>query len=191
MKVYDSLRLIPPASGDIAFPADGDIWYNSTTGRFRKMQDGDVTDLDDRQVTGDRLLGKVGSSGTVEEIRLDASLEFDGYYLKVASSFSNLVVANRVTADYSLVLGDANKIVELNSASAIGLTVPRYSSVAFPTGTQILVSQYGAGQGSIIAGSGVTIRSAGAKLKLNSQYSGATLVKIGTDEWYLFGDLKT
>jgi hypothetical protein len=155
------------------------------------MQDGDVTDLDDRQVTGDRLLGKVGSSGTVEEIRLDASLEFDGYYLKVASSFSNLVVANRVTSDYSLVLGDANKIVELNSASAIGLTVPRYANVAFPTGTQILVSQYGAGQATVIAGSGVTIRSAGAKLKLNSQYSGATLVKIGTDEWYLFGDLKT
>jgi hypothetical protein len=26
-------------------------------------------------------------------------------------------------------------------------------------------------------------------LKLNAQYSGATLIKIDTNEWYLFGDI--
>jgi hypothetical protein len=102
---------------------------------------------------------------------------------------NKLVVANRQTASYTLVLSDADKLVEMNVGSANNLTVPLNSSVAFATGTQILLAQYGAGQTTIVATSGVTIRSNGAKLKLNAQYSGATLVKIAENEWYLFGDI--
>jgi hypothetical protein len=102
---------------------------------------------------------------------------------------NKLIVTNRQTASYTLVLGDADKLVELNNASANNLTIPLNSSVAFATGTQILLAQYGAGQTTIVATSGVTIRSNGAKLKLNAQYSGATLIKIDTNEWYLFGDI--
>ena len=102
---------------------------------------------------------------------------------------NKLIVTNRQTASYTLVIGDADKLVEINNASANNLTVPLNSSVAFATGTQILLAQYGAGQTTIVATSGVTVRSNGAKLKLNAQYSGATLVKIDTNEWYLFGDI--
>jgi hypothetical protein len=102
---------------------------------------------------------------------------------------NKLIVTNRQTASYTLVLGDADKLVEMNVGSANNLTVPLNSSVAFATGTQILLAQYGAGQTTIVATSGVTIRSNGAKLKLNAQYSGATLIKIDTNEWYLFGDI--
>ncbi len=102
---------------------------------------------------------------------------------------NKLVVTNRQTASYTLVLSDADKLVEMNVGSANNLTIPLNSSVAFSTGTQILLAQYGAGQTTIVATSGVTIRSNGAKLKLNAQYSGATLIKIDTNEWYLFGDI--
>ena len=102
---------------------------------------------------------------------------------------AKLITTNRQTASYTLVLSDADKLVEMNVGSANNLTVPLNSSVAFPTGTQILLAQYGAGQTTVVATSGVTVRSNGAKLKLNVQYSGATLIKIGTDEWYLFGDI--
>jgi hypothetical protein len=102
-----------------------------------------------------------------------------------------LITANRQTESYTLVLTDADKLVEMNVVTANNLTVPLNSSVAFPTGTQISLAQYGAGQTTIVATSGVTIRSAGGALKLAAQYSGATLVKIGTDEWYLFGDITT
>ena len=88
-----------------------------------------------------------------------------------------------------MVIGDADKLVETNVATANNLTIPLNSSVAFATGTQILLAQYGAGQTTVVATSGVTIRSSGGKLKLNVQYSGATLIKIATDEWYLFGDI--
>jgi hypothetical protein len=107
----------------------------------------------------------------------------------LALKTDKLVVANRQTASYTLVLSDADKLVEMNVGSANNLTVPLNSSVAFSTGTQILLAQYGAGQTTVVATSGVTIRSNGAKLKLNAQYSGATLVKIAENEWYLFGDI--
>ena len=102
---------------------------------------------------------------------------------------NKLITTNRQTASYTLVLSDADKLVEMNVATANDLTIPLNSSVAFATGTQILLAQYGAGQTTIVATSGVTVRSNESKLKLNVQYSGATLIKIGTDEWYLFGDI--
>jgi hypothetical protein len=89
------------------------------------------------------------------------------------------------------VLTDANNLVEMNNAAANTLTVPPNSSVAFALGTQIVVTQYGAGQTTIAQGSGVTIRSSGNKLKLTGQYSSATLIKRGTNEWVLYGDITT
>jgi hypothetical protein len=102
---------------------------------------------------------------------------------------NKLIVANRQTASYTLVLSDADKLVEMNVGSANNLTIPLNSSVAFGIGTQILLAQYGAGQTTIVLTSGVTLRSNGAKVKLNAQYSGATLIKIAENEWYLFGDI--
>lgn len=90
---------------------------------------------------------------------------------------------------YTLALTDAGLSVEMNNAAANTLTVPPNSSVAFPVGTQILITQYGAGQTTIAAGAGVTIRQADTKLKLAKQYAQATLVKRATDEWVLSGNL--
>lgn len=90
---------------------------------------------------------------------------------------------------YTFVANDAGKVVEGNNASAITFTVPPNSSVAYAAGTWIDITQYGAGKVSIAAGAGVTIRSPGALLGTRVQYSGLTLVKRATDEWYLFGDL--
>lgn len=105
--------------------------------------------------------------------------------------FHNGVTANRQTGSYTLVIGDNNKVIEMNVGSANDLTVPPNSSVAFSVGTVIEAFQYGAGQTTIVAGSGVTIRSSGGKLKLTGQYSGASLRKIATDEWCLVGDIAT
>jgi hypothetical protein len=99
---------------------------------------------------------------------------------------NKLITTNRQTASYTLVLADADKLVEMNVGSANNLTVP---ASVFSAGTQILLAQYGAGQTTIVAGAGVTIRSNGAKLKLNVQYSGATLIFLSGTEAYLFGDI--
>lgn len=155
---------------------------------------GGATTITSSDLTASRALVS-NSSGKVA-VATTTSTEL-GYVNGVTSAIqtqldsktSKLITTNRQTASYTLVLGDADKLVEMNVASANNLTVPLNSSVAFSTGTQILLAQYGAGQTTIVATSGVTIRSNGAKLKLNAQYSGATLIKIASDEWYLFGDI--
>lgn len=101
----------------------------------------------------------------------------------------NNVTINTQTASYQLALTDAGKVVEMNVGSANNLTVPPSGTVNFPIGTTIDIVQYGAGQTTIVAGSGVTLRASGGKLKLTSQYSAATLYKRGTDEWVVMGDL--
>lgn len=100
-----------------------------------------------------------------------------------------IVVTNEETASYTLALTDAARVVEMNVATANNLTVPPNSTVAFPIGTQIVVLQTGAGQTTIVAGSGVTVNSADAKLKLAKQWAAATLVKRGTNSWVAIGNL--
>jgi hypothetical protein len=86
------------------------------------------------------------------------------------------------------VLADANKIVEMNVASANNLTVPLNSSEAFDVGTEITILQIGAGQTTIVATGGVTINSTPG-LKLRARWSSATLIKRATNTWVAIGDL--
>jgi len=102
------------------------------------------------------------------------------------SKTNKIITANRQPASYTLVASDADKLVEMNVGSANDLTIP---ASTFSAGQQILLAQYGAGQTTIVAGAGMTIRSNGGKLKLSGQYSGATLVFLSASECYLFGDI--
>lgn len=136
--------------------------------------------------------GAPGALDTLNELAAALNDDANAYTTLanlIATKVDKNVTANRQTASYILVLADAAKLVEMNVAGANNITVPPNTDVAFPVGTQILLSQYGAGQTSVVAGAGVTIRSDAGKLKISAQYAGATLLKIATDEWYLFGSL--
>lgn len=104
-----------------------------------------------------------------------------------------LVTTNTQAGSYTLVLGDRDKIVELNSPIGISplmtLTVPPNSSVAFPIGSQVMVARGNTGKVQISEGTGVTIVSSNSNTFLQYQYSGATLIKKSTNDWWLFGDL--
>lgn len=89
---------------------------------------------------------------------------------------------------YTAVLADDGKLVTLSNASAITFTIPTNATVAFGIGTQINIMQLGAGQVTV-AGAGVTLRSAGSKLKTSAQYAVATCCKIDTDTWVIIGNL--
>lgn len=135
--------------------------------------------------SGVRLSGDVTSPGTLQFYGTNAA----GTRAWLAQTSILKVTFSRKTASYTLVLADAYTHIEMNVATANNLTVPLNSTVAFEIGTQILISQYGAGQTTIVATGGVTIRSSGGKLKLGARYAGGTLEKVGADEWYLFGEL--
>lgn len=109
----------------------------------------------------------------------------------VDTNYKRTVVINAQTGtNYTLVVSDVNKTIEVNNASANTLTVPPNSTSGFAVGTVINIGQYGAGQTTITPSSGVTIRSASG-LKLRAQYSMASLLKRGADEWWVSGDLTT
>ena len=89
------------------------------------------------------------------------------------------------TASYTAVNGDfaGNKLIEMNVASANNFTVN-----SGLTGTEPLaICQMGAGQTTIVAGSGVTILSSQG-LKMRATDSMATLVPCGTNRYRLSGD---
>ncbi len=121
-------------------------------------------------------------------------LYFDGtnWINKSAASVPVLLNAQSGTS-YTLVLGDAGKVVEGTNSSANTITIPLNASVAFPIGTQITVLQAGTGQTSINVTSGVTLN-AGLQgttnvAKLRAQWSAAVLIKRSTDTWVASGDL--
>lgn len=92
---------------------------------------------------------------------------------------------------YNLVLTDAHKTVTLTNGSAIDARIPTNAGTAFPIGTRIELIQGGAGQVTVTPTSGVTVNSSGGKTKLAAQYAVATILKVATDTWYLFGDITT
>lgn len=100
----------------------------------------------------------------------------------------------QVGTSYTPVLADgsfatSNPLLTLSNASPITVTIPTNASVAFPIGTQIDAAQIGAGVVTFAPAGGVTIRSKAGNLSIGAQYVGVSLVKIGTNEWLLLGDL--
>ena len=96
---------------------------------------------------------------------------------------------------YTFVLADAeNKLVTASNAAAQTYSIPTNANAAFPTGSQINIIQIGAGQVTInaVTSGTTTVSSNGATStapKLRGQYSSATLIKVGTDTWYVIGDI--
>lgn len=198
----NAITTVKIADGAVTGPKIADGVVSSA-----KMADASVTNAKLAQIATSTIKGRVtAATGVVEDLtaanvksilelaKADVGLgDVDNTTdaTKFAATAGRVAGRNRQTGTtYAFVLADAGKLVEGNNAATQTYTVPPNSSAAFTVDqTVINVGQYGAGQISIAAGAGVTIRSSGSKLKLTGQYSTASLVKIGTDEWWLFGDL--
>ena len=84
---------------------------------------------------------------------------------------------------YTLVAGDNGKVVVLNNASAVTVTVPSGLGVGF----NCSFVQKGAGQVSFSA-SGTTINNRQSHTKINGQYGVASIVAYAADTYILAGD---
>jgi archaellum component FlaC len=94
------------------------------------------------------------------------------------------------TASYTLdTLTLQDSIVEMNSTSPTTFTIPTNAALAWPIGASMDIFQTNTGEVTIAASGGVTLnRTPGNKLR--TQWSSATILKRGTDNWILYGDLK-
>lgn len=98
------------------------------------------------------------------------------------------------TADHSLVLSDAYKIIEMNLASTANtVTIPLNATQAFAIGSQITIIQTGTGATTVAVTAGVTLNCtpqiSSNAAKLRTQYSSCTLIKRATNTWIAIGDL--
>lgn len=99
-----------------------------------------------------------------------------------------LIPTTTQASSYTVALADNGTLVETTSATSMNVTVPPNSSVAFPLNSVIEICQYGAGQVTLVAGAGVTLRTP-ATLTTRAQYSTVSVRKRATDEWVVSGDL--
>lgn len=148
---------------------------------------GDTGNTGSQGVKGDT--GNTGSQGVKGDTGNTGSQGATG--VTGATGAVDPITINAQTASYTLVLGDAQKLIDMNVGSANNLTVPPNASVAFATGTRIAVRQKGAGQTTLVPDTGVTINSQGSALKLAGQYAMCLLVKVATNEWNVEGNLTT
>ena len=106
-----------------------------------------------------------------------------------------LTIDPKTGTTYTFILTDANnELITASNASAQTYSIPTNANVAFPIGCQINIIQIGAGQVTInaVTSGTTTVLSTGAAPaapKLRAQYSSATCVKVGTDSWYVVGDI--
>jgi hypothetical protein len=94
------------------------------------------------------------------------------------------------TADYVLsALSERDSLIEVNSSSAVTITIPTNSAVAFPIGTTLDILGVNTGLITIAGDTGVTVN-ATPGLKLRTQWSSCTLFKRAENSWVIYGDLK-
>jgi hypothetical protein len=130
---------------------------------------------------------KIASSVTLTTPNIGAAI---GASLNCTNAVIDHPTTNERLTAYTLALTDDGIIVEANSTSAIVLTVPLNSTVAFPIGTKITIIRTNTGAVSVAGASGVTVN-ATPGLNLRAQWSAATLLKRGTNSWLLMGDLSS
>lgn len=111
-----------------------------------------------------------GSYISDENLEVNLATRFKGQNLQTGTA-------------YTLVLGDAGHIVEMNNGAANTLTIPSNAAVAFPVDTYITVIQYGAGQTTIA----IDTDTLTGNVNINAQYEAVTLWKRSATEWVVLG----
>ena len=139
--------------------------------------------------------GDVGSSLAIpggQSIRRNATdTAFESYTPSgTITSTVTFVVDTEATGARTLALSDAYKYLRCTSTTAVTITVPLQSSVAWEAHTEILFEQSGTGQITITGASGVTVNSR-TTAKSSGQYAVIGLKRVAENIWTVVGDRAT
>jgi len=123
-------------------------------------------------------------SYTAEELGVVAVVDGKADADRISSQLVTL------TAGHSLGLSDSGKMLLIDSAAAVTVTVPAKAAVSFPIGAEIELRQQGPGLVTFAAAPGVALTSLNGKRRSIGQYAIFTLKNIGADSWALAGELE-
>jgi len=169
------VQSVNTATGAVVLDAD-DIDDSSTTNKF--VTAADITNLGNLSGTntGDQDLSSYLQSVSAGDLT-------DGNFDGTAIEGFDASINDQTGTTYTLVSGDNGKVVVLNNASAVTVTVPSGLGAGF----NCSFVQKGAGQVSFSA-SGTTINNRQSHTKINAQYGVASLVAYVADTFVLAGD---
>ena len=162
-----------PAVGDIIPITDVSDTTGSAQGTTKKVT---VANL----VAAAPVQSVAGRTGTVT---VDAGDLTDGDFGGTAILGFDATLNDQTGTAYTLLAGDAGKVVVLNNGSAVTVTVPSGLGAGF----NCSFIQKGAGQVSFSA-SGTTINNRQSHTKINAQYGVASLVAYADNVFVLAGD---
>jgi len=154
-KITELTELTAPVGADILAIVD-DVAGTATT----------------KKVSVTNLMGQASASNL-------SSYDFNG---NAISNF-DASINDQTGTTYTLVAGDNGKVVVLDNASAVTITVPSGLGAGF----NCSFVQKGAGQVSFSA-SGTTINNRQSHTKINGQYGVASIIAYATDTYILAGD---
>lgn len=140
--------------------------------------------------TGGRAAGAAGATGATGAAGAAGATGATGATGAAGPNYTAAQTVNAQTGTtYTLVAGDVGLLVTLSNASAITLTLPQDSDATLAVGTYVDLLQLGAGQVTVAAGTGATLRTSGLTAKARAQYSRFGVQKISANTFSLFGDL--
>ena len=102
----------------------------------------------------------IGAIPATEKGAANGLATLDGNTKVTAAQASSSIVV--VTANKTLELSDAGKLIEVNSSSAVTITIPANGSVDFPVGTELEILRWGSGAVTLSPASGVMLASPGS-----------------------------
>lgn len=176
-------------NGNLAHNSGVTVWVTALKQHFDDLNDridalGDLSDY--LPLAGGTMTGDLTLAGAPDaDLKASTKKYVDDSVAALSGTYATLLVDfddESGTTD-TLALADAGLVKRYTNASAVTVTVPPNSSVAFDIGSTVEIYAAGAGGVTVAAGSGVTVRNAGAI----AQYGTATLTKHATDEWVLTG----
>jgi hypothetical protein len=169
------VQSVNTATGAVVLDAD-DISDASTTNKF--VTAADITNLGNLSGTntGDQDLSSYLQSVSAGDLT-------DGNFDGTAISGFDASINDQTGTSYTLVAGDNGKVVVLDNASAVTVTVPSGLGAGF----NCSFVQKGAGQVSFSA-SGTTVNNRQSHTKINAQYGVASIVAYAADTFVLAGD---
>jgi hypothetical protein len=174
-----TVNLAVDAAVDMGTDGSGvDVTFHSATAGDNMLWD-----------ASDEKLVITGTDGANALEVADGDVEITDQLTVSGGLVAPLQINAQTGTTYTFVLADAGKMVTSSNGSAQTLTVPPNSSIAYATGTQIIVQAIGSGTATLAEGSGVTINSKDSNKDIDGQYAAATLIKTATDTWSLIGAL--
>jgi hypothetical protein len=188
------LQILTPAASDggvfFGSPAtniQGGVVYTHPTNTLQLRTGGNLTRL---SINGAGDVG-IGTSSPNSKLDVAGSTIISGnltvtgsIFVSGSSIYGQVAELTSSTTNYTLVRQDSGKFLNVNSGSAVTVTVP----TGLPTGFTVSLCQLGAGQVTVSGAVGVSINNRQSHTKTAGQYAVVSIVGTSANTYVFVGD---